>query len=74
MQEENFDKMASDWFSPIIARAEVGKFTGGGISPKTMANADSKGIGPKDRFRIGRKVCYPVTSLIDWLRQSSRRA
>lgn len=45
-----YNEMAARWPSSIVARAEVKKFTGGGISPKTLANADSKGIGPEERF------------------------
>jgi|APSaa5957512622_1039677.scaffolds.fasta_scaffold72104_2 hypothetical protein len=67
-----FDEMATRWESPVVARSGVKRFTGGGISPKTVANADSKGIGPEDRFLIGRRVCYPVSSLIKWLRKNSR--
>jgi hypothetical protein len=72
MHIDVFKDMASHWPSPIIARAEVDKFTGGGIKPKTLANADSKKIGPKGRFLVGRRVCYPVSSLIEWLRQNGR--
>lgn len=71
MKDDVFTEMATKWSSSVVARAEVKKFTGGGISPKTIANADSEGKGPKDRFLMGRRICYPVSSLIDWLRQNS---
>lgn len=70
MERDDFTEMATRWSSSVVARAEVKKFTGGGISPKTVANADSKGNGPKGRFMMGRRICYPVTSLVDWLRQN----
>jgi hypothetical protein len=70
MDTNIFKEMAARWPSPVIARAEVDKFTGGGIKPKTLANADSKGIGPKGRFLVGRRVCYPVSNLLEWLRQN----
>jgi hypothetical protein len=72
MDDDIYNKMAIGHKSTVIARSEVKRFTGGGISPKTLANADSKGIGPKGRFFIGRSVCYPVSSLVDWLRQKGR--
>jgi len=67
MNIDTLTKMAAKWPSPIVARAEVGLFTGGGIKPKTLANADSKKEGPKERFIMGRRVCYPVPALVEWL-------
>ena len=72
MNDDVFNKMAARWPSSIVARAEVKNFTGGGISPKTIANADSEGKGPTTRLVIGRRVCYPVSDLIDWLRKNAR--
>lgn len=72
MQNDIYNEMAEKWSSPIVARAEAKRFTGGGISPKTLANADSKGIGPEGRFFVGRRVCYPVASFIKWLRQNAK--
>ena len=41
-----------------MSRTEVPKLLGGvGIS-KSLANADSLGVGPEGRFKIGRRVCY----------------
>jgi hypothetical protein len=51
----------------------VKTFTGGAISAKTLANADSEGTGPEGRFFMGRRVCYPVPSLIQWLRQNTKK-
>jgi hypothetical protein len=72
MQNDIYSEMAARWPSSIVARAEIKQFTGGGISSKTLANADSKGIGPEGRFLVGRRVCYPVESFIKWLRQNAR--
>lgn len=65
--EINFSKMAERWPSEIIARNEVGKFTGGLISGRTMANLDSKNEGIEDRFYMGNKTGYFVKSFINWL-------
>lgn len=72
MNKDIFTEMAARWPSSAVARAEVKKFTGGGISPKSIANSDSRGEGPDGRFFIGRRVCYPVNSLIEWLRSHSK--
>lgn len=68
MERDIFIDLAARWPSPIIARREVAKFSGGAISRKTLANADCKGKGPKNRMIIGNKVCYPVADLVDWIR------
>lgn len=72
MNNDIFSKMAASWGSPVIARTEVGRFSGGLLSPKSLANYDCQGIGPEGRFRIGRKICYPVPELIIWLRARTR--
>jgi hypothetical protein len=68
MQEKNADlsHLGPKWDSTIVARSEVRKFTGGMISPGTMANLDSRGEGPP-QIRIGRKVGYKVDDFIEWL-------
>jgi hypothetical protein len=73
MNPDNFEDMATRWPSTIIARVEVKNFTGGGISAKTLANADSKGTGPKERFLMGRRICYNVSSLVEWLTQNMKK-
>lgn len=60
-------KSLLDRLPPIIARAEVHKLLGGAVSPKTLANADSQGIGPKGRIKIGRRVAYETEALVAWL-------
>ena len=62
-------KMAAKWPSAVVARQEAGKCSGGAVSGKFLANCDCEGTGPKGAFKIGRKVCYPVDSLIEWLRE-----
>jgi hypothetical protein len=50
-----------------MSRPEVPKLLGGIVSSKTLANADSRGIGPEGRFRVGSKVCYQTDKLLAWL-------
>ncbi|MBW1955563.1 MAG: hypothetical protein JRI83_07560 [Deltaproteobacteria bacterium] len=68
MKVELFQELANRWPSPIVARHEVSRFSGGAIHPRTLANLDSRGEGPRGRFRIGRKVCYPTVALIEWMK------
>ena len=63
----NFSSMADRWPSSFVARESVSDFSGGILNPRTMANFDSKGVGPSGRVRVGRKIAYPVDSLVCWL-------
>lgn len=74
MTEEIFEAMARQWGSPVVARADVGRFSGGGLSGKFLANQDSLGQGPKGRFMIGRRVVYPTAELVYWLKAHSKPA
>lgn len=60
-------RMAQDWGSPIVVRSQVGIFSGHTISPRYMANLDSAGKGPSIRIRCGRKIAYPIDTLVEWL-------
>jgi len=66
-----FQSMADRWKSGIVARQEIGSFTGGVISEKYLANLDSQGKGPKGRIRVGRKIAYPVVEFVEWLESRS---
>jgi len=52
-----------------IIREKIGQATGGLINSRTAANLDCKGEGIKGRFKIGRKVCYPVHALVEFLEE-----
>jgi hypothetical protein len=71
VQMDYLEGLKDKWPSDIVSRSEIYSFTGGAIRPGTMANADCDGTGPKESFFIGRKVVYPVSSVIDWLRERS---
>jgi hypothetical protein len=71
MERPNFKKLAERWPSAWVARQEVDRFTGGVVSEKYLANLDSRGLGVKDRVRVGRKIAYPVDSLVSWLESRS---
>jgi len=62
----DFKPLCERWPSAIVAREQVGLFSGGVLSPRYVANLDSVGRGPS-RFKIGRKSCYFVEDLVDWM-------
>jgi hypothetical protein len=68
-----FQQMAGQWPSNVVAREEIHRFSGGIYSARYMANVDCKGLGPANRYRCGRKVFYPVSDLIQWLSERTRR-
>jgi hypothetical protein len=71
MDQSIFQTMADKWPSPIVARTEIERFTGGMISEKYLANLDSAGKGPAGRVRCGRKIAYPVSEFVKWLESRS---
>jgi hypothetical protein len=66
--------LADNWPSQLVARTQqqLDKFSGGLLNARTLANADCLGTGPKNRVRIGRKVAYPVQSLVDWMKAKQK--
>lgn len=58
-------ELANKWPSAIVARKDIAKFTGGLLSPKTMANLDSLGKGPPS-MKWGRQMVYPLKTFIPW--------
>ena len=67
----DLSKLAERWPSSLVARQEVKAFTGGAVSDRYLANLDRQRAGPDCRFKIGRKVVYPVASLVKWLESRS---
>jgi hypothetical protein len=63
----DLSQLKARWPSAFVARTEIKNFSGGLISERYVANLDSQGAGPTGRFKVGRKVAYPVDSLIVWL-------
>ena len=71
MDQSIFQAMKDRWPSPIVARTSIETFTGGAMTEKYLANLSCAGLGPDGRFRMGRKVVYPVAELIAWLEARS---
>jgi hypothetical protein len=72
MKQDIFDEMAERWGSPVVARTELKKFSGGLLNGRTMANRDSLGCGIAERFRIGKMIAYPTSAVADFLRERVR--
>ena len=64
----DFRVLAEAWGSPLVARKDVGKFSGGLLHPRTMANLDSQGKGP-GKILVGGRACYGTWALVEWLEQ-----
>ncbi len=62
--------LAFKWPSAYVSRDKVGEFSGGILHPRTLANLDAKGVGPRGRIRINnKKIAYPVDELIKWMEE-----
>lgn len=62
-------KFVKNWNSPIVLRGHVNKFSGGLLNPRTLANLDSLGKGPKKRIIYSNKIAYPTEVLASWLEE-----
>ena len=67
MENYQFIEQLRKELPPVFARHEVGRLTGGIISPGTLGNLDSLGKGPAGRLRIGHKVAYSRDLFVDWI-------
>lgn len=71
-EKVDLSHLAERWPSSVVAREKIQEFTGGAISPGRIANLDSVGQGPPGRIRMGRKICYPVNELVEWLERRTQ--
>ena len=63
------DELAEKWPSSVVARSEIGKFTGGLLHGRSMANRECRADATSiPRFRMGKKVFYRVDDVIDFLK------
>lgn len=54
MSDFSFKELSTKWPSPIVARAQVERFSGGLLNARTLANLDSIGEGPPVENADGR--------------------
>ncbi len=73
IKNPDLSKLADNWPSPFVARQSIRDFSGGILTSRSLANLDSQGQGPAGRFRVGRKIAYPVESLISWMEKRARK-
>ena len=71
MPSFNLDTLADSWPSPIVARSEVGTFSGGLLHPRTLANLDSLHEGP-GKIMIGNRACYSTQKLVAWMKRRQK--
>jgi len=62
----DFNELAKKWPAPIVARTEVGRFSGGLLNSRTLANMDCQGTGPPYK-KMGKKVFYATEDLVTWM-------
>lgn len=67
MHDIDLSNLANGWPSTYVTRNQLAKFTGGMVTPGSMAVFDSKGEGPAGRFIVNRKTAYTVKNVIEWL-------
>lgn len=53
----------------VTPRPQLSEMMGGLVSHRTLANWDAKGLGPKVKVSIGRRVGYTRDSIEEWLKQ-----
>ncbi len=63
----DFSQIISNNPSGYILRTKLSEKTGGLLHGRTMANLDSLGEGIPGKISIGRKVAYPVQSVVEYL-------
>ncbi len=67
--QQYFKDLVEHWPSAFVSRTEARKFSGGVVTAKSLANHDSAGTGVSERFRVGRKICYPTVALAAWMQE-----
>ena len=67
MNKPDFTQIIKNNPSGYILRTNLSEKTGGLLHGRTMANLDSQNIGIPGKISIGRKVAYPVQSVVEYL-------
>ncbi len=71
-RETLIKSLTEKWPSDIVPRTKFHEFSGGAFKPGTLANKDSKGVGPKGRMLIGKGVYYPASNAAAWVADQLR--
>lgn len=67
MKKVELCTLEEKWGAPFVARREVYRFSGGIVTPRHLANEDSRGTGPAGKITVNGRVAYPTASLVAWL-------
>lgn len=65
---QNILRLLEETLPPCFPRKRVRELTFGIINPRTLANRDSKKIGPAGRFFVKREVWYQKEDFLEYLR------
>ncbi len=68
-QKPDFSGIIKSNPSGFITRENLEEATGGLYKGRLAANHDCRGEGIAGRFKIGRKVAYPVHRVVEFLEQ-----
>jgi len=55
----------------FVTRQKAVEILGGLFARGTLANMDSRGLGPKVKIRVGGKIAYPRDSFIEWVQEKT---
>jgi hypothetical protein len=66
MNEKNIREELLASLPIIVFRDAVHDIMSGAIAPKTLANLESKGMGPENKLRLGRRVAYWRHDFVEW--------
>jgi putative DNA primase/helicase len=67
MKNNDLCTLAETWGAPYVARREVYRFSGGIVTPRHLANEDSRGSGPVGKITVNGRVAIGPQAETDWL-------
>lgn len=67
MSDSNFLDQLSMELPVFFTRKQACEKLGGLLSPRTLANLDSMGLGCPEKKMIGGKIVYPRIEFLKWL-------
>lgn len=65
--EATIREIAKRYEGQLITRQMVEQMSGGAFTAKSMVTLDSQGKGISGGFIVGKKTCYPLDNVVDWL-------
>jgi hypothetical protein len=51
----------------LVPRSDIDRATGGILNSRTMSNLDTRGTGIKIKFNVGKKRCYPIEAIVEFI-------